>query len=138
MVTEIELEKLTDFAQSVNVITDGTTETYPVGTDIFNEICAEWNNMLDGAHEMPAFGVSLNDYTVKEMKSGVWAEFVFGRTLSANGMPFDRLLVNAQPEGYGFNIIRHTAESGYDGRCFYYDLAGKTTSSFYNCLVNAK
>ncbi|MDE7163753.1 MAG: hypothetical protein K2O44_06780 [Clostridia bacterium] len=138
MVMEIELEKLTDYAQSVNVICDGAAETYAVGTQEFKAICAEWNNMLDGAHEMPAFGVSLNDYTVKEMKSGVWVEFDFGSTLSANGMPFDRLLVNAQPEGYGFNIIRHTAESGYDGRCFYYDLAGKTTSAFYNCLTNLK
>lgn len=138
MVMEIKLEKLTNYAQSINVITDGKAETYQVGTDKFNEVCAEWNNMLVGAHEMPAFGVSLNNYTVEQMKSGVWAEFVFGRTLSANGMPFDRLLVKAQPKDYGFNIIRHTAKSGYDGRCFYYHLVGKTTNAFYNCLINAK
>lgn len=138
MVTEIQLEKLTDFANSVNVIIEGTAEAYAVGTQEFNAICAEWNSMLVGAHEMPALGVSLNDLTVKEMKSGVWAEFVFGRTLTSNGMPFDKLLINAQPDWSGFNIIRHTAEYGYDGRCFYYDLVGKNMSAFYNFLVNLK
>ena len=136
MVMEIELEKLTDYAQSVNVIVDGKTEAYAVGTQQFNKICAAWNNMLVGAHEMPAFGVSLNSYTVEEMKSGVWAEFAFGKQLSANGMPFERLLINAQPDSSGFNIIRYTAKHGYDGRCFYYDLVGTTMSQFYDCLLN--
>lgn len=135
MVMEIQLDKITDYAQSINVIKDGVTTAYIVGEQRFVEICAQWNKMLVGAHQMPAYGVSLNRETVKAVKSGVWAEFVFNQSLSARGMPFERLLVNVRPEWCGFNIVRYTAEYGYDGRCFYYDLADNMTD-FYNCLVN--
>ena len=91
--------------------------------------------MIFGAHEMPAYGVSLNDETTKAMKSGVWAEFSFGRELSSGGMPYEKLLINVEPEWTGFNLIRYTAKHGYDGRCFYYDLVSKDMSSFYDCLT---
>ena len=135
MVMEIELEKITDYAKGVNVYTDGQKTVYPVSDGKFNDVCAEWNSMLDGAHEMPAFGVSLNSYTVQEMKKGVWAEFYFDGKFESNGMPYEKLLVSVRPENCGFNIIRYTAEYGYDGRCFYYDLNGKNMSGFYNCIV---
>lgn len=132
---EIQLDKITEYAKSVNVIVDGVTTAYVVGGQKFNEICAAWNNMLFGAHEMPAYGVSLDRETRKAVKSGVWAEFVFDNEFSSNGMPYEKLLVNAQPEWRGFNIIRYTAEHGYDGRCFYYDLVNKDMSLFYDCLT---
>lgn len=135
MVMQIELEKITQYAKSVNVYIDGVTTAYVAGENRFKEICAQWNNMLVGAHPMPAYGVSLNSQTVKALKSGVWAEFVFDGQFSSNGMPYEKLLVNAQSEWMGFNIIRYTSEYGYDGRCFYYDLNGKDMSGFYNCLV---
>lgn len=135
MVMEIQLDKITEYAKSVNVIVDGVTTAYVVGGQKFNEICAAWNNMLFGAHEMPAYGVSLDRETRKAVKSGVWAEFVFDNEFSSNGMPYEKLLVNAQPEWRGFNIIRYTAEHGYDGRCFYYDLVNKDMSLFYDCLT---
>lgn len=136
MVTEIELEKLTDYAQSVSITIDGETEAYAVGTPKFNSVCAAWNDMLVGAHLMPAFGVSINDLTLREMQKGVWAEFAFGGEFSAGGMPFEKLLINAQPDWSGFNVIRYSAKRGYDGRCFYYDLVGKTMRGFYDCLIN--
>ena len=132
---EIELDKMTDYAQSVSVIVDGVTTAYVVGEQKFNEICAAWNNMIFGAHQMPAFGVSLDRETKQAIKSGVWAEFVFDKEMSSGGMPYEKLLVNAQPEWSGFNIIRYTAKHGYDGRCFYYDLVNKDMSSFYDCLT---
>lgn len=135
MVMEIQLDKITEYAKSVNVIVDGVTTAYAVGGDKFNEICAVWNNMLSGAYEMPAYGVSLDRETRKAVKSGVWAEFVFDKALSSNGMPFEKLLVNVQPEWSGFNIIRYTAAHGYDGRCFYYDLVNKDMRLFYDCLI---
>lgn len=135
MIMEVELEKLTDYAQSVNVYNEGEHSVYTVGEDKFNEICASWNAMLDGAHIMPAFGVSLHAQTVKELKRGVWAEFVFGQEYWSNGMPYEKLLVSVKPDWCGFNIIRYTAERGYDGRCFYYDLVGKNMSDFYNTII---
>ena len=132
---EIQLEKMTDYAKRVNVYTDGNVTAYPVGTTKFERICTEWNNMVFGAHEMPAFGVSLNDETVQALKSGVWAEFVFDKQYQSNGMPYEKLLVNVVPEWSGFNIIRYTEKHGYDGRCFYYDLVNKDMSLFYDCLT---
>ena len=136
MVMEIELEKITDYAKEVNVYNNGKTAIYPVGSAKFNEICAQWNAMLDGAHIMPAFGVSLHRETVKQMQKGVWAEFGFDKQYSSNGMPYEKLLIAVNPEWSGFNIVRYTAERGYDGRCFYYDLVSKNMSAFYNCLVD--
>ena len=135
MVTEIELEKITNYSTGVNVYIDGETAVYPIESEKFNEICAEWNAMLSGAHDMPAFGVSLHHETVKQIKKGVWAEFEFDKQYTSNGMPYEKLLVAVNPEWSGFNIIRYTAQRGYDGRCFYYDLVGKNMSGFYNCLV---
>lgn len=132
---EIELEKLTDYAQSVSVYNSGKETVYPVGTPKFEEICASWNDMTLGARQMPAYGVSLHRETVKEMKKGVWAEFSFGRELSSDGMPFEKLLINVEPEWRGFNLVRYTAKHGYDGRCFYFDLVNKDMSGFYNVLT---
>lgn len=136
MVMQIALEKMADYAKSVKVYNDGETEVYKVGEDKFNLICTEWNNMIFGAHEMPAFGVSLHRETVNAVQSGVWVEFSFGRELLSSGMPYEKLLVSVEPQNTGFNIIRYTAKHGYDGRCFYYDLVNKDMSSFYNCLLN--
>ena len=135
MTMQIELEKITDYAQNVSVIIDGSTAVYAVGSDRFNEICAEWNAMTGGAHEMPAFGVSLHREPVKEINRGVWVEFDFAESMEANGMPFEKLLVAVRPENCGFNIIRYTAKHGYDGRCFYYDLVGKNMINFYDCIT---
>lgn len=133
---EIELENLTQYATGVNVYSDGRKTYYAADNKKFEEICVSWNNMLEGAHQMPAFGVSLNAETVKAIKSGVWVEFVFGKVYTSNEMPFEKLLVNAVPNHTGFNIIRYTSKSGYDGRCFYYDLVNKDMSGFYNCITD--
>lgn len=138
MVTQIQLEKIADYSTGINVYIDGETAVYPVGSEKFNEICAEWNAMLDGAHIMPAFGVSLHHETVKQMKKGVWAEFEFDKQYSSNDMPYEKLLIAVNPDWCGFNIVRCTPERGYDGRCFYYDLVGKNMAEFYNVLTDKK
>ena len=135
MIIEVELDKMTEYAEEITVYNDGESAIYPAGNAKFNEICAEWNSMLNGAHQMPAFGVSLHHETVREIKSGVWVEFGFGKVLSSDGMPYEKLLVNVQPDWSGFNIRRYNSECGYDGRCFYYDLVGKDMSAFYDCLI---
>ena len=135
MIMQIELDKITEHADGVKIYNDGKQTVYRVGDDGFKEICAEWNAMIEGAHQMPAYGVSLHAETMKALNEGVWAEFTFPQTFSSNGMPYEKLLVNVCPEWTGFNIVRYTAEYGYDGRCFYYDLVGKDMSKFYNCLI---
>ena len=126
---------MTEYAQCVEVYNDGESSKFCKGSDRFNEICTAYNLMIDGAHQMPAYGVSLHRETVKAVKKGVWVEFSFEGVMSSDGMPYEKLLINAQPEWSGFNIVRYTAKRGYDGRCFYYDLVDKNMASFYGCLT---
>ena len=138
MATQIKLENITQYASGVNVYIEGESAAYPVGSEKFEEICASWNNMLDGAYTMPAFGVSLHEETLREMGRGVWAEFEFDGQYSSDGMTYEKLLVTVRPDWRAFNIVRYTAESGYYGRCFHYNLGGKDMSAFYNVLTDNK
>lgn len=133
---EIELEDVFCSAEKITVYNNGTVSVYGAGEKEFNDILVGWKAMTDGAHETPAFGVSLNRETEKALKKGIWAEFVFGTEYEYNGMPFEKLLINVEKDFCGFNIIRYTNEWGYEGRCFYYDLVGKNMADFYNILVN--
>ncbi len=136
MVPEINLEDIAKYVENIAVYNDGNILLYPCGSDKFKKICAAWQGMLICAHQMPAYGVSLNAETLQAVKRGRWVEFDFGQTYCSNGMPFERLLVNVEKEYQGFNVVRYNAENGYDGRCFYFDLNGKDMSDFYNCVYN--
>lgn len=133
-----DLNNVVTLSQQINVYSDGNVfKCYPDET-AYNEIISSWTDMTKGAHEMPAYGVSLDRETRKVMQSGVWVEFVFGQKLEYNGMPFENLLINVEKNFCGFNLIRYTAEHGYDGRCFYLDILNKNMDSFYNILLNLK
>lgn len=134
MVIVEELESAFDKAQQINVYNEGTKTEYCAGGDEYKKILASWTEMIEGAHDMPAFGVSLNGLTVKEMKTGLWVEFDFKQTLQHKEMPFEKLLVEVGKESQGFNLIRYSPVYGYEGRCFYLDLVGKNMSSFYEIL----
>lgn len=136
MITQIDLNNITQYAKAVNVYIEGDKQIYPVGEDNFNKICVQWNAMLESAHIMPAFGVSLHNETVREMKKGVWMEFDFDGQYSSNGMSYEKLLVAVRPEWMAFNIVRYTSERGYDGRCFHYNLGTENMSDFYNTLID--
>ncbi|MBD5584862.1 MAG: hypothetical protein HDQ88_07255, partial [Clostridia bacterium] len=124
-----------DKAEKINVYNDGQVKTYNAGVQQYSDILNCWNETVKDAHDMPAFGVSLNNYTVEEMKKGLWVEFDFNKTLTHNEMPFERLLINVNDGNSGFNLIRYNGECGYDGRCFYFDLVEKTTTDLYNLLL---
>lgn len=136
MCIAVELDASFDYAEKINIYNDGAIIVYSNGDKRFDEILIGWKTMIESAHEMPAFGVSLNKETQVAKNSGVWVEFVFGNVLESNGMPYKMLLVHVQKCSQGFNLIRYNCKSGYDGRCFYYDLIGKDMSNFYNILVN--
>lgn len=136
MCISVNLDKACDYANKVNVYDDGKISVYTIGDKPFEEVINGWKCMICGAHDMPAFGVSLNKETVKALNSGLWVEFIYDKQYESNGMPFEKLLVNVQKGFYGFNIIRYNSDSGYDGRCFYYDLVGQNMDSFYDILSN--
>lgn len=134
MVPEIEIEEIAKYAETVNIYDGGIITAYNKGDAGFEEICAAWTGMLKFAHQMPAYGVSLHNQTVEELRSGVWTEFTFSQQYCNNGMPFEKLLVNVQPEFSGFNVIRYNSGAGYDGRCFYFSLIDSDMADFYKVI----
>ena len=136
MFIEVELNDIIETSESINVYNNGEVTVYGVEDAAYNQIIEGWTVMTKNAHDMPAYGVSLNKETLKAMNSGLWVEFDFGKPTEYNGMPFEKLLVEVNKGFYGFNIIRYTKQNGYDGRCFYIDLVNKDMNDFYNVLVN--
>lgn len=136
MIMDIELQKVFTCAENINVYNCGEIENYSANRNEYKLILDSWNKMISEAHDMPAFGVSLNNETVKAMKKGLWVEFDFNKVYESNGMPYEKLLIEVKEDNYGFNLIRYTKERGYDGRCFYYDLVNKNMSEFYNLISN--
>ena len=79
------------------------------------------NDICINSYEMPALGVSIHEQTIEYMKKGLWLIFKYNNTQYHNGMPFDELLIEVNPDYYGFNIIRKY-KGRYDGRCYYINL----------------
>ena len=121
-------------AQSITLHRDGKVERFVCGDATFEVILDGFEKTIEGARQMPAFGVSLDNDTREAMKMGLWVEFTFKNTLFCNEMPFERLLIEVRAESQGINIARYNATAGYHGRCFFLDLNG-TMSDFYK-LIN--
>ncbi len=124
-------------ATSIVVYDDNTSTTLSKGDDKYEEILLSLESIIKGAHEMPAFSVSLDEETRKELKKGFWIELVFDTEKFYGGMNFDKLLISIKPENSGFNIIRHN-NGKYDGRCFYLDLDGTMKPVFDKVIEISK
>ena len=132
----MELQQAFSQAEEIAVYSDGEVSVYPADGDGYKQIMAEWNSLLDGSVTMPAFGVSINDYTLGAMKSGKWVEFVYSSQQKSGGMEFEKLLIEVKPDYMGFNVNRYNSDCGYAGRCYYIDLRGKSMQSFYNFICS--
>ena len=115
-------------AKSVAVYSDGAKSEFAADSSEFAEILKAWKKMTEGAHQMPAFGVSIDKLTREEMKTGNWVEFYFSPAQHSNGLPFDALLMVVRAEYRGVNLVR-SWEGLYQGRCIYGDLAGGDMSA---------
>ena len=132
----MELNEIIATSESINIYNDGDVTVYQQKESPYNSIIEGWMKMCENAHEMPAFGVSLNNETVEVMNTGLWVEFVFDTVQSHNNRSFEQLLVKVEKEWQGFNIVRYSAHGGYSGRCYFYDLNGKNMAQFYDILSN--
>lgn len=135
----IEVQEISDafeYAEKIVVYNSNEKAQFTAQQTEYSEILNCWNKMIDGAHPMPAYGVSLNRQTEDAKKSGLWLEFIFGECMECYGMPFEKLLISVEKNFSGFNLIRYTKEYGYDGRCFYLDLVNKNMSNLFDKLLN--
>ena len=133
------MKELTDAVQTAGriiVIADGREHCFEKGDAAFRAIIKAWNEMTATAIRMPAFGVSIDELTRREMKQGLWTEFRYEKETSCAGMAFDRLLVCVKEEFRGFNVVRHVQEK-YQGRCFYVALSGGDMSGFAAAVKKA-
>ena len=82
---------------------------------------------------MPAFGVSIDDLTREDMKSGVWIELCFDERNLFEAMDFEGLLIRVEEGAHGFNLIRRN-NGKYEGRCFYLSLQN-SMGELYDALM---
>ena len=132
----MQFAEIFDNCSAVATYSDAVQRVYGRETKEYDEIMTAWGELIGGGMDMPAYGVSLDSLTRKEMKCGKWVEFVFEGCCSYNGMPYEKLLVKTGREFYGFNIIRFNSSEGYSGRCFYYQLNDKTMQNFVEIIEN--
>lgn len=130
-----EIYKALNDCYKIEISIENNTKEFDKDSKEFISIVEIAIDMLKNAHEMPAFGVSLDSETREAIKHGTWLEIFFKGVNTHNDMPFEKLLIEVNPEWTGFNIIRYY-DGKYDGRCFYIDLVDNNMSELYNLLNN--
>ncbi len=118
-----------------NVIVYSEGNKINIDSDSFETIKTELEKLVSISREAPAFGVSLHDETIEAMKSGLWIEFEYNKTITHNEMPFESLLINVVGDYNGFNIIRKY-ENKYYGRCFYVYLNNYNMSALEKAIMS--
>lgn len=113
------LPDLFDQVKAVEIYNNG--ELVNLSSDEFDKFENLFSDALENSRQTPAYGVSIHDLTIKEMKSGIWLRFKFEQTIYKSQMPFDELLMKIDKNSYGVNIIRGN-NGRYEGRCYYLEL----------------
>lgn len=104
---------------SIYIHTNGNKKVLTKNDTKFNLIIENLNKTFANSRLMPAYGVSLHEETIKEIKKGVWLEINFDSELEINELLFTSLLFKLEPT-YGLNIIR-LYNNKYEGRCIHVD-----------------
>ena len=132
----MELLQCFNNLQKIEIYNQGYKTEFLKSDKEYESIVYEWNQTCFDAIKMPAFGVSLNEETLKKLSEGIWINFIFNKTQIVDGMFFESLLLNVEREWQAFNLIRYNATTGFNGRCFYLQLNNKNMSNLYNLVAN--
>lgn len=137
--TRVYQDIQTSFSDScqIKLMRNNTRYIFDKDTPMYNSILFEFENMLIGANQMPALGVSIDELTREKMEIGIWLEFEFDSISYNSEMPFESLLVEINKDYYGFNVIRKY-NNKYDGRCYYINLNDRSMNHLYEYLINIK
>ena len=90
----------------------------------FSMFKSNLRELFSNSRLMPAFGVSLHNETITEIKKDIWLKINFNHVLEKNGLPFYSLLFKLE-NVQGLNLIR-LYNNKFDGRCLYLDLDNPT------------
>lgn len=113
-----QIDEIFDKCKEIKIYIDNISTTYQKGSKEFNDMLQLWQIRVNSGYEMPAFGVSIHDLTIKELEKGIYIEFIFDKQESHNDMPYETLLVKLQENQYGYQLIRQY-DGKYQGRCLY-------------------
>lgn len=94
----------------------------------------ELEKLLLDSYTSPALGICMDSQVQEERQAGVWIEWTFSNTHSYNDLPYDKLMINIQPDYFGFNILRNY-KGKYEGRCIYLNLS-HNSSDFYEYIMS--
>lgn len=131
------LSEINDFMSNIssfNIYFNGQIKSVEENEN-FEMIMGELEDIFLQSHEMPAFGVAIDDEVRKELNLGLWLEIVYNNSYTHNEMMFQKLLIKIEKDSTGFNMIRYYDDK-YDGRCFYIDLLDDDLSQLYLILEN--
>ena len=132
----MELNSINDYFNYVSdICIFYDNKQYVIDNNEEQNILNELINVTNDSHEMPAFGVAIDNETREALKSGMWIELYFDTTMSHRDMPFDSLLINVEPDSSGFNLIRKY-DNKYEGRCYYISLNNNTMKDLHDTIVN--
>ncbi len=106
--------------ESFVILKNGEIEIVENKTTKFNNIKTKLFDLFAMARLMPAFGVSLHNETLLEMKKGEWLKINFSTEQTKNGLPFNSLVFKLE-KTQGFNLIR-LFNNKFEGRCLFLDL----------------
>ena len=111
---------LTDLCEKISsffVYNNGVRQEINLNSNQFVKIKNNLFSIFSNARLEPAFGVSLHELTLNELKNGQWLELNFANEQTKNSLPFNSLLIKLENTG-GFNLIRKYKDN-YTGRCLY-------------------
>ena len=77
---------------------------YSVAVSYTHLVLSALESMSENAVQMPAFGVSIDELTRKDMQKGVWLRLSYAENQSCFGMDFSELAFEVVPEYMGFKM----------------------------------
>ncbi len=119
-----DINEIINRAESITIFKGGKQTKIEKNNSQFLKILNNITNCFLDSRIMPAFGVSLHEETLKELKMDSWIKLNFNKTEILNELPFQALLFRLD-ECYGLNLIRENNKK-FEGRCIYLDLDEKT------------
>ena len=117
---ENSLVDIIDHIESFEVFENGNIRLINNKQEDFLKMKSNLKDLFSSSRLMPAFGVSLHDETLNEIKKDSWLKINFESIVEKSGLPFSSLLFKLE-EVQGFNLIRQY-NNKYEGRCLYLDL----------------
>lgn len=125
------------YVESFYVYENGNKKTLDKTSKEFALTLKNVENVFKTARVMPAFGVSLHEETLKEIRNDNWLQINFSKQMNKNDLLFNSLIFKLEKTN-GINLIR-LYNGKYEGRCIFLDFDDEVDlNELINKLANNK